>query len=205
MLSRLMLQDPNVLLLEDTMYADTAPHDPDEARTAIEAYAAGNGWIIAEELRSEAGALPIPLAGSVGDLAKCWVPGVPAVGVRAGLFHATTGYSLPYAARIANLIAATNDLTSASVAASLEKVAVDNWARQRFFRLLNRMLFFAARPNDRYRILERFYRLGDGLIARFYADRLTALDKARILTGRPPVPLGRGLACLSERVAAIPG
>ena len=39
------------------------------------------------------------------------------------------------------------------------------------------------------------------LIARFYAGRSTALDKLRILSGRPPVPLGRALAALLERPA----
>ena len=39
------------------------------------------------------------------------------------------------------------------------------------------------------------------LIARFYAGRLTALDKLRILSGRPPVPVGRAMTALRERRA----
>ena len=56
------------------------------------------------------------------------------------------------------------------------------------------MLFGAAEAGQRYRVFEHFYRLPAPLIARFYAGTLTALDKARILTGRPPVPLGRAMA-----------
>jgi len=53
------------------------------------------------------------------------------------------------------------------------------------------MLFRAAEPEERYRILERFYRLDAGLIARFYAGQSSLLDRARVLAGKPPVPVGR--------------
>ena len=77
------------------------------------------------------------------------------------------------------------------------------WRGQRFFRLLNRMLFRAAAPERRYAVLQRFYGLPEGLIARFYGDRLTLADKARILTGRPPVPLLRAARCLPETNRAV--
>jgi lycopene beta-cyclase len=60
------------------------------------------------------------------------------------------------------------------------------------------MLFDAADPPQRYRVLERFYRLPAPLIARFYAGKSTAFDRARILTGRPPVPISRALRALKE-------
>jgi lycopene beta-cyclase len=65
------------------------------------------------------------------------------------------------------------------------------------------MLFFAAEPADRYRVLQRFYGLSAGLVDRFYADRLTRLDRVRLVTGRPPVPFFRGLACLPDRVPSF--
>jgi lycopene beta-cyclase len=58
------------------------------------------------------------------------------------------------------------------------------------------MLFRAADPPHRYRVLEHFYRLPEPVIARFYAGRSTMLDKMRILSGRPPVPIGRALSAL---------
>ena len=73
------------------------------------------------------------------------------------------------------------------------------WADRAFYRLLDRMLFRAARPELRYRVLERFYRLPQPLIERFYAAGSTLADKARILSGKPPVPLGAALACLIEQ------
>ena len=35
-------------------------------------------------------------------------------------------------------------------------------------------------------MLARFYRLPEAVIRRFYALELTAMDRARILVGRPP-------------------
>jgi lycopene beta-cyclase len=58
------------------------------------------------------------------------------------------------------------------------------------------MLYRAAEPTERYRVLEHFYRLPEALIGRFYAGRLTAWDKLKVLTGRPPVPVGKALAAL---------
>ena len=59
------------------------------------------------------------------------------------------------------------------------------------------MLFAAAPPGARWRVLERFYRLPEPLVERFYAGRSTLADRARLLIGRPPVPLGAALASLS--------
>ena len=61
------------------------------------------------------------------------------------------------------------------------------------------MLFRAARPGERYRVLERFYGLSEPLIGRFYAANLTGMDKLRILSGKPPVPVGAALRCLGEQ------
>jgi lycopene beta-cyclase len=73
------------------------------------------------------------------------------------------------------------------------------WRARSYYRLLNRMLFRAAEPGQRYRVLERFYRLPQPLIERFYAGRASLTDKLRILAGKPPVPIRRALACISER------
>jgi lycopene beta-cyclase len=64
--------------------------------------------------------------------------------------------------------------------------------------MLTAMLFRAADPADRWRVLERFYRLDAGLIGRFYAGQSTIFDKARVLTGKPPVPIGRAIAAIRE-------
>ena len=82
---------------------------------------------------------------------------------------------------------------AAALFAAIRAEAQSDWRRQGFYRLLNRMLFLAGRPDDRWRVMQRFYRLPAPLIARFYAGRTSLLDKARLLSGKPPVPVGQAL------------
>jgi len=107
-----------------------------------------------------------------------------------------TGYSLPDAVRIAMLIARQSDLSSAVLHRILLSDAKRLWRERKFFRLLNRMLFHAADPQHRYKVLEHFYRLEPDVIERFYAARSASWDKLRILSGKPPVPIGGALAAM---------
>jgi lycopene beta-cyclase len=50
-------------------------------------------------------------------------------------------------------------------------------------------MLFAAAPEQRWRVFARFYRLPENLIERFYAGRSTRADQARVLCGKPPVPV----------------
>jgi lycopene beta-cyclase len=47
-------------------------------------------------------------------------------------------------------------------------------------------------------VLERFYRLPEETIQRFYAGDLSTLDRIRLLTGKPPVPIAGAARCLFE-------
>ncbi|RYG17634.1 MAG: lycopene cyclase, partial [Caulobacteraceae bacterium] len=188
--------DARTLLIEDTRYTDGAELDRDVFRKGVLDYAAQQGWDIDEVLREEDGVLPVALDGDI--TAHLTHLGPTALsGLRAGLFHPTTGYSLPDAVRLADRLA--NDFQGVNLAADIRRHAGEVWAARRFYRLLNRMLFRAARPEERYRVLERFYRLPQPLIERFYAAGSTLADKARILSGKPPVPIGAALTCLVEK------
>ncbi|MFZ0267525.1 lycopene beta-cyclase CrtY [Caulobacter sp.] len=186
------------LLIEDTRYSDGPDLDRPALRAAIADYAEAQGWTIAEVEREEGGVLPIALGGDIDAYWREAQPHIAAVGLRAALFQPTTGYSLPDAARLAEAVAALPQITSASVRACVEAQSKTVWRRRGFFRLLNRMLFRACAPGNRYKVLERFYRLSPGLIQRFYAARLTRWDKARILIGKPPVPISAAVRCLGE-------
>jgi lycopene beta-cyclase len=150
---------------------------------------------VQELIREETGVLPIVLD---GDLAAFWpaADGVPRSGLRAGLFHHTTGYSLPQAAALAHDLPAQARLQSASIAPWIRSRVQSRWREQRIFRLLNRLLFLAAAPAERYRVLQHFYRLPEPIIERFYAGRLRGRDALRILSGTPPVPVNRALRYL---------
>lgn len=188
--------DDRTLLVEDTRYTDGETLDRDEFRQGALDYAAANGWAVDTVLREEHGVLPVALDGDIaahhsrmGEAAQS--------GLRAALFHPTTGYSLPDAVRLADRIA--GDFAPERLAADLRDHSVRLWNARGFYRLLDRMLFRAARPEHRYRVLERFYRLPQPLIERFYAAASTGPDKLRILSGKPPVPLRAALGCLIEK------
>jgi lycopene beta-cyclase len=189
--------DADTLLVEDTYYADGPELSAEAVRARVIAYAAGMGWR-GQVVRAEEGVLPIALGGDIAAFLAEGTAGVARSGLRAALFHPTTGYSLPDAVALAGHLSTLPDLSGPALAAATRDFAVKRWESRGFFRLLNRMLFRAAEPARRYRILERFYRLSPGLIARFYGARLTLADQARILTGRPPVPLWRAVRCLTE-------
>lgn len=184
----------DVLLVEDTHYVDASPPPTQQLRANIADYVHARGWAVAEILREEQGMLPITLS---GDIDAFWgVDRQPRSGLRAGLFHATTGYSLPHAMRLADKVARLPRLDAASVFEAIRACARSEWKKQAFFRLLNRMLFLAGRPQDRWRVMQRFYGLPEALISRFYAGRLTVFDRLRILIGKPPVPLAEAYAAM---------
>ena len=185
------------VLIEDTYYSDGLDVDQGALRALTLDYARRRGWDVAEVLRDEAGVLPIALG---GDIERFWDdgPGVARSGLRAALFHPTTGYSLPDAVRLADRVAALSDLGAANLHRETRAHSVQCWKDAGFYRLLDRLLFKAAEPDRRYSLIERFYHFSPDLVSRFYAGRSTLYDKARVLTGKPPVPIFRALRCLRE-------
>ena len=187
---------PTRLLIEDTRYSDGAALNEVALARAIVDYARDKGWR-GHEVRRERGVLPIALA---HDAARLWAEaqgGPVPVGMRAGLFHPVTGYSLPVAAQVADVVAA-SEPTIAAVFRAVRAHALARAQNDRFLRLLNRMLFHGCAPEERHRVLSRFYRLPEPLIERFYAGKLTRLDRLRIVTGKPPIPIRDALPCLRE-------
>jgi len=184
------------LMVEDTYYSASAELHPPQLRSRIEQYLDAQGLSGAELVSEETGVLPILLAGSVDALWRSGDSNVAKLGLRGGFFHPTTGYSLPDAVRNAVLLAELGDHSSLALWRLFRGRAGHLWQERRYFQFLNRMLFRAAAPSERYRVLEHFYRLPEAVVGRFYAARLTALDKLRIVSGRPPVSLGRAVHAL---------
>lgn len=187
------------LFVEDTCYADTPEIDAAALGARIDAWLRARGIAAEAVAREEQGALPVAMG---GDFEAYWRSGgnrVAKAGIRAGLFHPVTGYSLPDAVRLARTIAAASDLSGPALHELTFGHARRQWQRRGFYRMLSTMLFRAAEPEERYRILERFYRLDAGLIARFYASEAGLFDRARMLAGKPPVPVGRALRAIGAR------
>lgn len=185
------------ILIEDTYYSDGADLSDRELIERIENYADSKGWRKATLLREERGVLPILLA---GHFDRYWPIEDPVArsGLRAALFHPTTGYSLPQAAELAVAIARAWPLDGIALGRLTRRHAHRFWKRTGFFRLLNRMLFRCGEQENRYRVLQRFYSLDAGIVTRFYAISLRLHERLRILIGKPPLPIREALKVVDE-------
>ena len=187
------------IFVEDTYYQDSPRLDRRALSSRIDAFCATHGWR-GEPLTHETGVLPVITGGDFAAYqAAQRIPGVAVAGARGGFVHPLTSYTLPFSVETALAVAADADLPGAQLAAMVEARARNHWRATKFYRRLGTMLFAAAEPEQRYRVFERFYRLPETLIERFYAARSTPLDRMRVLCGRPPVPLGGALVALAGR------
>ena len=184
------------VFVEDTYYADEPWLDRETLAQRIADYARAQGWD-GERIGEEAGVLPVITGGDgAAHRALLAVPGVALAGARGLFVHPLTSYTLPFAAENALAIARCLPLAGPALAELVEQRFATHWGRTSFYRQLGRMLFQAAETDRRWRVFARFYHLPEPLIERFYAGRSTPLDKLRLLTGKPPVRLGRALAAL---------
>jgi lycopene beta-cyclase len=172
--------EPDRVLLEDTYFSDGPDLDLPALRHGILDYARAAGLEVAEVEREERGVLPLPTRHVPVPSGESPLIG----GYQGGWFHPTTGYSFPMALRLAELVA--QALPDQFFGADWARMVARHRADLRYALLLNRMLFGAFRPEDRYHVLERFYGLPVATIRRFYALTLTRADRVRILCGRPP-------------------
>lgn len=193
------------LFVEDTYYQDTPALDRSALSGRIDAYCRQHGWD-GEILGFETGVLPVITGGDPAHyFAAVGTPGVALAGARGLFTHPLTSYTLPFAAQVALAVARDADLPGEQLAARLAALSRRHWAETGFYRLLGSMLFGAALPHKRVAIFERFYRLPEALVERFYSARSTMADKARVLVGKPPVPIHRALkALVTNRPPLLP-
>lgn len=194
------------LLVEDTYYTDGPDLRSQEVDARIKDYITDQlGVDQYEVVRRETGVLPITLAVDEAHGIDISMEKTEAarLGMTGGYYHAVTGYSLPEAVKSANvvcdMIVKNKPDFGAAVLHEMAYHRVDHYHEEKFLRLLNRMLFRAAKPEKRYAVLERFYGLSEGIVERFYRNRLTKGDKLRILSGKPPVPVTKALYNFSEK------
>lgn len=182
---------PRHLLVEDTYFSDGADLANATVRDRVLDYARRQGWQVANIGRQESGVLPMALGGTAADLWKAAPPGVVLSGLASGLFHPATGYSFPDAVRTADIIAGLRVMDAPSILAAQRHHSETVWQDRGFYRYLNTMMFLGAEPDERYRVIERFYGLHPALVRRFYAGQSTFADKLRTLVGKPPIPIAR--------------
>jgi len=190
---------PTEVFVEDTYYTNGPELDVTALTTRIAGYAKDRGWLAATPNHTETGVLPVVMG---GDFDAYWAStgdGVAKAGARGGFIQPMTSYSLPDAVRLAVAMPRLIDKQGLSFGSAIKRRAHAHWRRGGYYRMLGVMLFRAAEPEARFKIFERFYKLNPQLIARFYAGQSHIGDKARILMGKPPVPLFRALRALLLR------
>lgn len=203
---RLIPWDEKKLLVEETFYSDSPELNFDRISKSVRSYIERRGWKIKSIDKEEKSVCPLPLT---SESIKVSVTGEPLpIGSRAGYFHATTADGLVDATRFAELITKipqnpkVTEFTTAAARDTLSRLRRPWLSRQRFYRLINRLLFQATEPSLRYTIFQSFYALPEDTINRFTSGKTTWADRVRILGGKSPVPLSVAMNYFSERSTA---
>lgn len=186
------------LLIEDTYYSNHALLKTERIEKEIHAYAERKGWQIESVLRRETGALPLYLKIPPAREATLENQG-PSLGAESVLVHPVTGYTTPYTLRAIDKIVCDSSLTVPAMKRALTQMQKNESRRLYYFTILNRMLFLAAKNETRYKVLEKFYRFPEPIIDRFYSGEVTVMDRLRILTGKPPVPVFDALQAIQGK------
>jgi lycopene beta-cyclase len=184
----------NRILIEDTRYSTSPEFNQEELRSDLEKEILKRGWEVSKILRQETGCLPIPLTMLPKENRK----GVIDLG---GIYHDTTGYSLPFATRLIEKLIGLPVFTEDEVQKTVHEFRTKLERQRKFFRLLNRLMFEATQENQRYKMLEFFYRHRPALIERFYAGKLRLRDYASFFLGKPPVSIIRAWKVFSKEAS----
>lgn len=191
------------VLVEDTRFSNTPTIDREECWEKVRAYVVSRGCHDWRIVREEQGVLPMPTRGALPGSGLPMLAG----GYRGGWFHAATGYSFSMALQVAECVATHS---ADALPQFLGQLSQQHAGRARFARFLNRLLFELVKPQTRYQIFRRFYRvLDEPAIARFYGHRFTAFDAFRMVVGIPPMGLRpfqflRSYTRLPARRAVLP-
>ena len=188
------------LFFEDTYYDETRALDEDLLSRRIDQYATQMGFGDGVEIGREKGILPVITGGDFSAYrASTEIPGVAMAGARGGFSHPLTSYTVPIAVENALAIADQAHLSGPLLAHFIRGRANEHWKKTAIYRALGRMLFKATEPERRVNIFQRFYRLPEDLIERFYACHTTLPDQVRILSGKPPVSIPRAIRALASK------
>lgn len=172
--------DPYRLLVEDTVFSDTATLHAAEMRLNALAYAEQQGWTVGHVEREESGVLPMPWGAPSPDAES----GPLVAGIQGGWFHPATGFSLAVAARLADALGQVPPAEARGPV--LARLRAHQEHQAGFARKLNWALFCLAEPAHRRPMMERFYRRPHDVIQRFFALDLHLSDRLRIVLGAPP-------------------
>lgn len=189
------------LLVEETFYSEGASLAPEERVPFIKDYIAKRGWTIKRIIRREEGVLPIPTSSDrIFETHRRHFQ----IGAGAGFYHPVTGYSLSWAFKVADHLSLTKKTTQIDLNSTMKALHSLHKKTERFYIVLNRLLFWGSTTQNRRNIFERFYRLPGPTIDRFYAGKSSLGDRLRLLIGRPPIPIKDGVRALLTKAPPCP-
>ena len=171
---------PRRLLIEATCFSRSPELEPDELREWVLSSALESGYRVEKTIRQESGVLPMPWEHEASEPRR----GPLVAGYAGGWFHPATGYSFPVALRLAMTVADAEP--DELFAGRLRSLFHEHRTQLAYAVFLNGLLFRFFEPGRMWNVFDRFYKLPEPLIDRFYALRTTASDRARMLLGRPP-------------------
>ena len=176
---------PTRLLVEDTRYMDVRDIPVGDWKRGVEELIHKKGWSISSIKRVEVGSLPIPFC-SPRKIERNTLS-------LSGIFHDVTGYSTADAFRVCSALTSVKEVSYFEYQQTLDRYLEKQEKRRKFYRLLNRLMFKASDSKDRYKMLQHFYHLPQGLIERFYSGESSLWDRVRLFLGKPPVSVFRAL------------
>ncbi len=181
------------LLIEDTYYSNSSELNHQQCEEEILSYARkyfpGDFKIV----RREDGCLPLCLTEQKQvDSQRL------RLGAASLFYHPVTGYSIPQTLQMLEqlLDGFSKNFTVADLIVAQNKFYQQKSRTFSFLLMLNRMLFLAAEPEKRYIVLQRFYKLPEELIHRFFRGEMLAMDQVRTLIGKPPVSILKALKAI---------
>jgi len=180
------------LLIEDTYCSNHAILKEERIEKEILAYAERQGWEIKEIARHQHGTLPLHLQMSPSPEEKTAAGNPlspPSLGDEARFVHPVTGHSGAASLRMIQDILDRSNLTMASLRKCIRERLEKESSNYHYLSLMNRLLFLATKNENRYKIFEKFYQYPEPLIDRFYAGKLTLMDRARIVMTKPPTSM----------------
>ncbi len=198
------------LLIKENFLSASPDLNHERISRSILAYAERSGWKIDSIEKTESAHMPLPLYALTYDKpgdedvefdGEDFTNRLPVlISTGSGWFHSATSESLPDAVRIADFICTLPQLRTGEVRAELRKFRHAWIEQQRFYRLLNRLIFRAVEPSLRYQIIERFYGLRDDLVERYFAGTSTRADRTKLLGAKPMVRPGRATRNWADEV-----
>lgn len=174
------------LLIEDTYYSNSPELNIRQCEEQILQYAQKYFPGEFKVIRREEGCLPLCLTEQKASERQSLRLGAASL-----FYHPVTGYSIPQTLQMLQplLDGFAENLSAAELMVTQDKFYQQKSRANSFLLMLNRMLFLAAAPEKRYIVLQRFYKLPEELIHRFFRGEMSAMDQIRTLIGKPPVSI----------------